>query len=62
MMECAPTDVVIDEIIESQSDNLDTPRALSAIKSWIVQSESGNSGGAPGELSRALDAILGLAI
>lgn len=62
MMECAPTDVVIDEIIESQSDNLDTPRALSAIKSWVVQSESGSSGGAPGELSRALDAILGLAI
>ena len=62
MMECAPTDVVINEIIASQSDNLDTPRALKAIKSWIVQSESGSNGGAPGELSRALDALLGLAI
>ena len=62
MMECAPTDSVIEEIIDSQADNLDTPRALSAIKSWITKCEAGSSGGAAGELSRALDSLLGLAI
>ena len=62
MMECAPTDGVIDEIISSQSDNLDTVRALGSIKEWIIASESGSSGGSAGELSRALDSLLGLAI
>jgi L-cysteine:1D-myo-inositol 2-amino-2-deoxy-alpha-D-glucopyranoside ligase len=62
MMESANTDSVIEEIIKSQSDNLDTPRALRAIKSWIIQSEGGSNGGAAGELSRALDSILGLSI
>jgi L-cysteine:1D-myo-inositol 2-amino-2-deoxy-alpha-D-glucopyranoside ligase len=62
MMECAPTDGVIEEIITSQSDNLDTVRALGSIKDWIIASESGSSGGSAGELSRALDSLLGLAI
>lgn len=62
MMECAPTDEVIDEIIASQSDNLDTARSLVAIKSWINACESGSTGGSAGELSRALDSLLGLAI
>ena len=62
MMETAPTDEVIEEIIEAQSENLNTPRSLAAIKKWIQISESGSNGGTPGELSRALDSLLGLAI
>lgn len=62
MMECAPTDNVIEEIIASQADNLDTVRALSAIKSWVIKCEAGSVGGSAGELSRALDSLLGLSI
>jgi L-cysteine:1D-myo-inositol 2-amino-2-deoxy-alpha-D-glucopyranoside ligase len=62
MMESAPTDPVISEIITAQSDNLDTPRALAAIKKWVEDSEQGSSGGHPGELSRAIDTLLGIAL
>jgi L-cysteine:1D-myo-inositol 2-amino-2-deoxy-alpha-D-glucopyranoside ligase len=62
MMETSPTDVVIASIIAAQADNLDTPKSLQLIKEWVIGSEAGSGGGAPGELSRALDAILGLAL
>ena len=62
MMESAPTDPVINEIIAAQSDNLDTPRALAAIKNWVEDSERGSCEGYPGELSRALDTLLGIAL
>ncbi len=61
-MEVAPTDVVIEKMIESLSRNLDTPRALDAIRDWMNATESGATGGAAGELSRALDTLLGLAL
>lgn len=62
MMETAPTDQVINEIISAQANNLDTPKSLAALKSWIEESESGATGGAPGELSRAIDTLLGIAL
>jgi L-cysteine:1D-myo-inositol 2-amino-2-deoxy-alpha-D-glucopyranoside ligase len=62
MMETAPTDSVIEKIIQSQSNNLDTTQSLKEIKSWVSASEAGSQGGTPGELSRALDSILGLAL
>jgi L-cysteine:1D-myo-inositol 2-amino-2-deoxy-alpha-D-glucopyranoside ligase len=62
MMESAPTDTVINEVIAAQARNLDTPGALAAIKKWVEDSESGSNGGSPGELSRALDSILGIAL
>ena len=62
MMETAPTENVITEIISAQADNLDTVRSLIAIKQWVLDSESGSVGGSPGELSRAIDTILGLAL
>ena len=61
-MEGAPTDVVIEEIISALSHDIDTPRALKALKSWIVDTNQGAVGGKPGELSRAMDALLGIAI
>ena len=62
MMECAPTDEVIARIIEAQADNLNTVAALSAIKEWVLLCETGSSGGTAGELSRAIDSLLGLAL
>jgi L-cysteine:1D-myo-inositol 2-amino-2-deoxy-alpha-D-glucopyranoside ligase len=62
MMETAPTDVVIEAVIAALSENLNTPVALGHIKNWVVASENGSSGGAPGELSRALDTLLGIAL
>jgi L-cysteine:1D-myo-inositol 2-amino-2-deoxy-alpha-D-glucopyranoside ligase len=61
-MEVASTDKVIAEIIEALSDNLDTPRVVRAIREWINETESGKSGGVPGELSRALDTLLGITL
>jgi L-cysteine:1D-myo-inositol 2-amino-2-deoxy-alpha-D-glucopyranoside ligase len=61
-MEVAPTDEVIQEIIDSLSSNIDTPRALTAIHRWMDATESGVTGGVAGELSRALDTLLGVAL
>ncbi len=62
MMEVAPTAPVIRNIASALSNNLDTPAALSELKKWIIASENQSDGGEAGELSRAIDAILGLAI
>lgn len=62
MMESAPTDPVIEGIISAQSTNLDTPHSLKIIKKWIEESEAGSEGGSAGELSRALDSLLGLSL
>jgi len=61
-MEVAPTDAVISEIIDSLSKNLDSPRALVAIREWMDKTESGVTGGVAGELGRALDTLLGIAL
>ena len=60
-MEVAPTDGVINEIIAALSDDIDTPRALKSLQRWITDTNDGGSGGKPGELSRAIDALLGIA-
>ncbi|CAB4589104.1 MAG: cysteine--1-D-myo-inosityl 2-amino-2-deoxy-alpha-D-glucopyranoside ligase [Actinobacteria bacterium] len=60
--EVAPTDKAIESIIASLSDDLNSPRALSAIQEWITATKQGQVGGSPGELSRAIDALLGIAI
>ena len=61
-MECAPTDQVIQKMINSLSNNLDTPDVIAILKDWIKQSQNGETGGSPGELSRAIDSLLGIAI
>lgn len=60
--ECAPTDEVIQRIINALSSNLDTETVFQILQQWISQCQSGVTGGNPGELSRALDTFLGLAI
>jgi L-cysteine:1D-myo-inositol 2-amino-2-deoxy-alpha-D-glucopyranoside ligase len=61
-MEVAPTDPVIDEIIAALSQDIDTPRAIKALKVWIHETNQGAVGGKAGELSRAIDALIGIAI
>ena len=60
--EVAPTDRTIEAVIFSLSDDLNTPGALAALQSWVAATNEGQTGGDPGELSRAIDALLGIAI
>ena len=60
--ECAPTHDVIQNILNALSNNLDTETVFTILQQWIKDSQNGDIGGKPGELSRALDALLGLAI
>jgi L-cysteine:1D-myo-inositol 2-amino-2-deoxy-alpha-D-glucopyranoside ligase len=60
--EVAPTQECVALIIASLADNLDTVRAIKALDTWIEQTESGLTGGSSGELSRAIDTFLGIAI
>ena len=60
--ECAPTDKVIQDVVNALSSNLDTEKVFSILNRWIEECQSGAIGGNPGELSRALDTLLGLAI
>lgn len=60
--EVAPTDSVINEIVLALASNLDTESALVTLRDWSVRTINGETGGNPGELSRAIDALLGLAI
>lgn len=60
--EVAPTEQVIDGVINDLSNNLDTPSVLRRLAEWIDQTEGGATGGCGGELSRALDALMGIAL
>jgi L-cysteine:1D-myo-inositol 2-amino-2-deoxy-alpha-D-glucopyranoside ligase len=61
-VDVAPTSGLIQSICDLLSRNLDTPAILVAIREWIAATESGSTGGEAGELSRALDTLLGLAL
>ena len=58
----APTHECLKEIITAIADDLDTPRALRAVMDWSARTNSGESGGSSGEISRALDLYLGIAL
>jgi len=60
--QCAPTSDLIQEIIQALSNNLDTKKVFVLLQNWISKSAKGAEGGNPGELSRTLDALLGVAI
>jgi L-cysteine:1D-myo-inositol 2-amino-2-deoxy-alpha-D-glucopyranoside ligase len=60
-IEVAPTAPIISEITLAISRDLDTERVIAILVDWCDDTESGVSGGAPGELSRVLDELLGLA-
>jgi len=60
--EVAPTNEVVQEIIDALSHDLDTPRALEILSEWCNETEKGSMGGSAGELSRAIDLLLGIAL
>jgi L-cysteine:1D-myo-inositol 2-amino-2-deoxy-alpha-D-glucopyranoside ligase len=60
--QCAPTSELIQDIIQALSSNLDTQTVFALLQTWIDKSSQGSEGGNPGELSRALDALLGIAL
>jgi len=60
--EVAPTKEAVALIIASMADNLDTVRAIKVLENWITETERGLVGGSAGELSRAIDTFLGIAI
>jgi L-cysteine:1D-myo-inositol 2-amino-2-deoxy-alpha-D-glucopyranoside ligase len=61
MMEVAPTDLLVTILIECLADDLDTSRFFTALKAWVNDCHKGLRGGSAGELSRAMDSLLGLA-
>lgn len=60
--EVAPTNEVVQEIIDALSHDLDTPRVLEILSAWCDETEKGSTGGSAGELSRAIDLLLGIAL
>lgn len=56
----APTREVINEIFAAIADDLDTPRVISALDSWVQRSFNGETGGDRSALELVLDALLGL--
>jgi L-cysteine:1D-myo-inositol 2-amino-2-deoxy-alpha-D-glucopyranoside ligase len=61
-VDVAPTQVVIESIIGALGNNLDTEKVQQIIRTWMKETKDGAIGGEAGELSRALDSLLGLAL
>jgi L-cysteine:1D-myo-inositol 2-amino-2-deoxy-alpha-D-glucopyranoside ligase len=57
--EAPETDLVIEAMINALSQNLDSIAAIKEIDNWC---RTEGTGGNPGELSRAIDALLGIAL
>jgi L-cysteine:1D-myo-inositol 2-amino-2-deoxy-alpha-D-glucopyranoside ligase len=59
-----PAEALVEEVREALSNDLDAPSALAAVDRWAaLQEESGGTDtGAPGVVSRAVDALLGVAL
>ena len=60
--EVAPTHLLVQEIVDDLSRNLDTPHIFQRLDEWISNTHAGATGGSAGELSRALDLLLGIAL
>ncbi|MFF8787519.1 cysteine--1-D-myo-inosityl 2-amino-2-deoxy-alpha-D-glucopyranoside ligase [Streptomyces sp. NPDC015125] len=57
-------DALLEELRTALADDLDSPAALAAVDRWAAAQESGGGSdeGAPGLVSRAVDALLGVAL
>ncbi len=58
----APTSELIQKIVNSLADDLDTRSVIEAINSWVGRTHSGEHGGDSQSLSKALDSFLGIAV
>ncbi len=59
-----PADALVEEIRAALADDLDAPAALAAVDRWAERqnADGGTDTGAPGLVSRAVDALLGVAL
>jgi L-cysteine:1D-myo-inositol 2-amino-2-deoxy-alpha-D-glucopyranoside ligase len=59
-----PAEAVLEEMRAALADDLNAPAALAAVDRWAAAQESdgGTDAGAPGLISRAVDALLGVAL
>ena len=59
-----PADALLERLRDRLADDLDTPAALRAVDDWVAAQEAhgGTDPGAPGLVSRAVDALLGVAL
>ncbi|MGW5332113.1 cysteine--1-D-myo-inosityl 2-amino-2-deoxy-alpha-D-glucopyranoside ligase [Streptomyces bauhiniae] len=57
-------DALVDEVREALANDLDAPAALAAVDRWAArqEAEGGTDIGAPGLVSRTVDALLGVAL
>lgn len=57
-------DALVEEVREALADDLDSPAALAAVDRWaaLQGAEGGTDEGAPGLVSRTVDALLGVAL
>jgi L-cysteine:1D-myo-inositol 2-amino-2-deoxy-alpha-D-glucopyranoside ligase len=60
--EVADTDQLIKDLISDLANNLDTPTALNRLVLWATTSQKDASFNKSGEVSRAIDSLLGLAL
>jgi len=60
--EVAPTDRVVREMQLALADDLNVEKALENVLEWCAVTEAGATGGISGEISRALDLYLGIAL
>ena len=56
----APTNKLIQEIVDHLAEDLNTPQIIACINTWVQQSQSGVSGGEVEPLLTVLDSLLGL--
>ncbi|CAM5490676.1 L-cysteine:1D-myo-inositol 2-amino-2-deoxy-alpha-D-glucopyranoside ligase OS=Streptomyces tendae OX=1932 GN=mshC PE=3 SV=1 [Streptomyces tendae] len=59
-----PAEALVEQIREALANDLDSPAALKAVDRWaaLQQETGGTDPGAPGVVSRAVDALLGVAL
>jgi L-cysteine:1D-myo-inositol 2-amino-2-deoxy-alpha-D-glucopyranoside ligase len=59
-----PAEALLTEVRSALADDLDTPRALSAIDGWVTRAttERGDDVGAPALFAQLVDALLGIAL
>jgi L-cysteine:1D-myo-inositol 2-amino-2-deoxy-alpha-D-glucopyranoside ligase len=60
--EVAPTLPAVSKMVDALANNLDTPTVLDLLNKWCDETNSGSMGGSAGEMSRAIDTYLGIAL
>ena len=60
--EVAPSREIVQGIVSALADDLNVPKAIELLVAWCEATETGQIGGNAGEIARAIDLYLGIAI